>query len=91
LRLIKKIKKLSYNKKNDAKYKNPKSPITSVTVVRKTAEDNAGSTLSLLRPTGTKIPANPATSILHNIAVPNTKPSSIFQYYTRAIIPTKKN
>ena len=49
----------------------------SVTVVTKTAEDNAGSTLSLLRPTGTKIPANPATNILQTIAAPNTKPSSI--------------
>ena len=47
-----------------------KNPITSVIVVTKTLEANAGSIFNFLSETGTKIPKRPATIIFKIIEIP---------------------
>ncbi len=47
-----------------------KNPITSVIVVTKTLEANAGSIFNFLSETGTKIPKSPATIIFKIIEIP---------------------
>mgnify|MGYP007000098716 CR=1 len=53
--------------------KNDKNPITSVIVVTKTLDANAGSTLIFLSDTGTNIPNRPATIIFSIIEIPINK------------------
>lgn len=58
-----------------AKPKKARNPTTSVTVVTKALEPNAGSKLNLSRTSGTKIPANPAIIRFKTIANAKTTPS----------------
>lgn len=50
--------------------KNERNPITSVIVVTKTLDANAGSILNFFNVTGTSIPNNPATIIFNIIETP---------------------
>ena len=71
----------SYNKYGRNMVASPrkkKKPRTSVTVVTKTAEANAGSTCIFFNKSGTKYPAIVAATMFKNIATPQTKPKIIF-------------
>ena len=64
-------------KRNMSHSKKDKNPITSVIVVTKTLDANAGSIFTFFNETGTKIPNKPATIIFKTIDIPINKESFV--------------
>ena len=64
-----------YRRNNVPKPKNATKPTISVTVVKITDPDNAGSIFSLSKITGTKTPASAAATMLNNMAKQITRPN----------------